>query len=238
MHLNSKFPGPSSESSLPNLLLFPTPGQQVRNCTVLLDSSLFLGETGEQPAGHVIPLSDSFLTHFPLFHFTITSLAQNRIALLSKPFLTHLPALNSGPFPICVPYCHQLYLEAKLNDLGLKPLLPSLLFGVLDVAFLTVVSWCSPTLTLQALMNICHSFKSKKTLYTSLILLLLFPLPKMPFHLFSSWRTHDQNRGPAHQSPAPGRIICHLCSSARYALCLCVTPLEYTSLNSTDISLL
>ena len=150
----------------------------------MLDSSLFLGETGEQPAGHVTPPSDSFLTHFPLFHFTITSLAQNLIALLSKPFLTHLPALNSGPFPICVPYCHQLYLEAKLNDLGLKPLLPSLLFGVLDVAFLTVVSWCSPTLTLQALMNICHSFKSKKTLYTSLILLLLFPLPKMPFHLF------------------------------------------------------
>ena len=92
------------------------------------------------------------------------------------------------------------------------------------LAFLTVVSWCSPTLTLQALMNICHSFKSKKTLYTSLILLLLFPLPKMPFHLFSSWRTHDQNRGPAHQSPAPGRIICHLCSSARYALCLCLSP--------------
>lgn len=63
----------------------------------------------------------------------------------------------------------------------------------LDVAFLTVVSWCSPTLMLQALMNICHCFQSGKTLYTSLILLLLFPLPKTPFHLFSSWRTHDQN---------------------------------------------
>ena len=45
MQLNSKFPGPNSESSLPHLLLFPTLGQQVRNYTVLLDSSLFLGET-------------------------------------------------------------------------------------------------------------------------------------------------------------------------------------------------
>lgn len=217
MQLNSKFPGPNSESSLPTLLLFRTLGQQVRNYTVLLNSSLFLGETGEQTAGHVTPPSDSFSTHFPLFQFTITSLAQNLITLLVKPFLTYLAALNSGPFVICVPCCHQLYLGAKLNWLGLKRLLPGLLFGVLDVAFLTVVSWCSPTLMLQALMNICHSFKSGKTLYTSLILLLLFPLPKTPFHLFSSWRTHDQNRGPA-----PGRIICYLFRSALYALCLCV----------------
>ena len=77
--------------------------------------------------------------------------------------------------------------------IGLEASVARFTVQCLDVAFLTVVSWCSPTLMLQALMNICHSFKSGKTLYTSLILLLLFPLPKTPFHLFSSWRTHDQN---------------------------------------------
>ena len=149
-----------------------------------LDSCLFLRETGEQPAGQVTPPSDSFLTHFPLFHFTITSLAQNLTTLHLKPFLTHLPALNSGHVPICVPYCHQLYFEAKLNGSGLKHLLPSLLFGLPDVAFSTAVSWYFPTLTLQALMNIYHSFKSKKSLYTSLVLLMLFPLPKNAFSSF------------------------------------------------------
>lgn len=142
----------------------------------------------------VIPPSSSFLTNFPLLHLIITPLALNLIILHLKHFLTHIPALEAGPFPTHLPYCHQNYLKPKSND----SLACNICFPTVHCSALWI---CRSSRSLPAVPPPWHRSPNRlhtsswhhRTLFIPLWFCSCYPSAKMPFHSSSIWRSCNYN---------------------------------------------
>lgn len=139
------------------------------------------------------PPSNSFLANFPplpLYHH-FSSSEPHYPSFETLPQTS--PCLKSGPFPINLLYCQQIYLKPN----GMTPWLKThhLLFSAMGMTLFTTIPYCSLTLTLQPWSAFHQSLKLQNTLYTSLIVLMLFPLPKLFLHPSSMCRSCDHEAG-------------------------------------------
>lgn len=174
MNLNSQYPTPNSESSFPTRPSFapyshpPVSKLETTLCHWILSSPS--RRTDEQ-----LPLSpplNSFLTNFPPLRLPITSPAQNLIICHLKLSALHFQSiLLTAPGFILSPN--------RMVSL-LKHLRPHHLLSVVWLPVFTVISCCPPTFTLQPWQAVYRYLKLQNTLHTSLVLLMLFPLLKMP----------------------------------------------------------